>query len=141
MIRSEPKWAARALATTAQGYFVDTIKDVDDTWVEVAYEDGDVRVHGYVSKHEPPGRVHRPHDDENVQVIAPNGRLLGGTCLYGHEGGEAIGYAVANSPAEITAGSHTGWFEVAIDSPWGPLAFAATGANESELATCAPTSP
>jgi len=139
-IRTEPKWAAHPLATVADGYFVDALRDVDDTWVEVEYEDSDARVHGFLSKHEPPSRVHRPRDPETVALIAPNAKLVAGTCLYAREGGEAIGFVVGESLAELTAGTRTGWFAVALDTPWGPITFAAQGANEGELEKCGPAS-
>ncbi len=135
VIRTEPTWSARALATTANGYFVEEDKAVDDSWTIVTYEDGDVRVRGYLSRHDPPGRVHRPHETEGAQTIAPNGKLPAGTCLYAHEGGEAIGYVVVDSEAELAAGG-TGWFAAAVDTPWGPITFAARGPTEAELEKC-----
>jgi hypothetical protein len=141
VIRTEARWAAHALATTANTYFVDTIKEIDDAWLEVAFEDGDVKVHGFVSKHDPPGRVHRPPEVENAQAIAPNGKLVAGTCLYVRAGGEPIGFAVQEAPAEIAAGTRADWFDVAVDTPWGPITFAATGASETDLSPCPATSP
>jgi hypothetical protein len=138
VIRAEPRWAARALATTAQGYFVDVVKDVDQDWKEVVYADSDVSVHGYLSPHEPPGMIHPPRDGENIATISPNAKLPTGTCLYAREGGEPIGYAVQDTPTEIAAGMHTGWFDVAVDTPWGAVTFAAQGPTESELSACAP---
>ena len=58
VIRSEPRWGASELAVVANGYLLDTIRELDEAWTEVAYEDGDVAVHGFVSKSDPPGRVH-----------------------------------------------------------------------------------
>ena len=137
VIRSEPQWSARELATMATGYFVDEIKTVDDAWVEVGYEDGDVLVHGYVSRRDPPGRVHHPHEADPPPSIAPNATAPSGTCLYAREGGEQIGYLVGDHPVALDA-TQPGWFALAIDSPWGPITFAARGATEAELDACAP---
>jgi hypothetical protein len=137
VIRSEPQWSARELAVMATGYFVDEIKTVDTTWVEVGYEDGDVLVHGYISRRDPPGRVHHPHPSDALTSIAPNATAPSGTCLYAREGGEQIGYLVGDHAVALDA-THPGWFALAIDSPWGALTFAARGATEAELDACAP---
>jgi hypothetical protein len=137
VIRSEPRWAARELAVMANGYFVDQIREVDDAWVEVGYEDGDVAVHGFVSRRDPPGRVHRPHEADPPVVVAPNATAASGTCLYASEAGEPIGYLVGDRQVALDA-THAGWFALSIDTPWGPVTFAARGPTESELVACAP---
>ena len=142
VIRTEPTWSARQLAVMASGYFVDTIKELDDAWVEVSYEDNDVRVHGFVSKHDPPGRVHKPHEAETPPpAITPNATVATGTCLYAVEEGEPIGYVIGDPPAELAPGRTSGWFAVSLDTPWGPIAFAARGLVDSDLAACAPPVP
>jgi hypothetical protein len=139
VIRDEPRWSAHQLAVMANGYFLDTIAELDDAWVEVGYEDGDLEVHGFVSRHDPPGRVHRPREPELAPTpLAPNATIAGGTCLHAREGGEPIGYVVGDMPAEIEPGARAGWFAVSLDTPWGPIAFAAQGPTEGELVTCGP---
>jgi hypothetical protein len=137
VIRSEPQWSSRELAVMATGYFVDEVKAVDDAWVEVGYEDGDVVVHGYVSRHDPPGRIHHAHAGDPPPQVAPNASAASGTCLYTRQDGEQVGYLVGDTPVALEAG-HPGWFTLAIDSPWGPMSFAARGATETELDACAP---
>lgn len=137
VIRTEPRGAARELAIVANGYFVDVIREVDEAWTEVSYEDGDVAVHGFVSKRDPPGRVHRWHDTDGTPTITPDTTVASGTCLYARAQGDAIGYIVGNSPVELDdAGA--GWWTLTIDTPWGPLAFAAHGATRTDLLACAP---
>jgi hypothetical protein len=137
VIRSEPHWGARELAVMATGYFLDEIRDVDDAWVEVGYEDGDVAVHGFVSRRDPPGRLHHPREADAPPTVTPNATAPSGTCLYANDAGEPIGYLVGDRQVALDP-LHPGWFALSIDTPWGPLAFAARGATESELATCAP---
>jgi hypothetical protein len=141
VIRAEPRWAGGALAIMANGYFLDSLREIDEAWSEVSYEDGDVAVHGFVSRRDPPGRVHRWRDNDTPPVILPNTTLASGTCLYARPGGDAIGYIVGNRPVDLDeAGpADIGWWTVSIDTPWGPLAFAAQGPGKSELLQCAPT--
>jgi hypothetical protein len=137
VIRSEPRWAASELAIVASGYFLDTIRDVDDAWTEVSYEDGDVAVHGFVSKRDPPGRVHRWRETDGTPTIAPNATAASGTCLYARPNGDPIGYIVGNRPVDLDdAGPE--WWSITLDTPWGPLPFAARGATSTELVACAP---
>jgi hypothetical protein len=139
VIRTEPRWSARELAVMATGYFLDTIRDVDDSWVEVSYEDGDLAVHGYVSKHDPPGRVHRPQPASGaVTPTNPTATIASGTCLYARENADPIGYVVGDQHMDLEPTSHTGWYTLLIDTPWGPIAFAAQGPTETDLAACAP---
>ena len=141
VVRSEASWSARELGVMANGYFLDTIKELDDAWVEVGYEDTELRVHGFVSKHDPPGRVHKPHVAETpAATITANTTLAVGTCLYATEGGEPIGFVIDAVPAEwLAPAPTTGWFAVGLDTPWGPIVFAARGLVENDLATCGPT--
>jgi hypothetical protein len=137
VIRTEPRWGSSELAVVANGYFLDTIRDVDDTWTEVSYEDGDVAVHGFVSRHDPPGRVHHWREADLAPATTPNTTVASGTCLYARAGGDPVGYIVGNRPADLDdAGA--GWWTVTLDTPWGPIAFAARGALGTELLPCAP---
>nr|HEX4316869.1 hypothetical protein [Kofleriaceae bacterium] len=136
-IRSEPKWAARALAVMANGYFVDELAQVDESWVEVRYHDGDVLVHGYYGKHEPPERTHKPHAETPIVPVAPNATAASGTCLYARAGGDAVGFLVGDQRVELSPASD-GWSSLSIDTPWGPIAFAAHGSPGGDLVACAP---
>ncbi|HUJ57749.1 MAG TPA: hypothetical protein VLX92_04640 [Kofleriaceae bacterium] len=139
VIRSEPRWAGQQLAVMANGYFVDSVREIDDAWSEVEFEDGEVAVRGYLSRRDPPGRVHRTPAPESVAApVAPNATVASGTCLYGRDRGEPIGYVVGDRPALVEPGDQAGWFDVSLDTPWGPVAFAARGPSESELGACAP---
>jgi hypothetical protein len=138
VIRAEPKWAGGALAAMANGSFLDIVKEIDDAWVEVAYADGEVAVHGYVSRHGPPGRVHRTKDPEvPPPTVTANAKAASGTCLYAKQGGEAIGYIVGDQPVHLDDAG-TGWWTLAFDTPWGPIPFAARGPTQTSLAACAP---
>jgi len=137
VIRAEPRWVASELAIIANGYFLDTIRDVDEAWTEVSYEDGDVAVHGFVSKRDPPGTVYHWRDSDGTTTSSPNTTAASGTCLYARAGGDAIGYVVGNRPVELDdAGA--GWWTLTLDTPWGPIGFTARGATRNELAACAP---
>jgi len=137
IIRSEPRWSASELAVMASGYFLDTVRELDDAWTEVSYEDGDVAVHGFVSRREPPGRVYHWRDTDGTPIVAPSATVASGTCLYSRPSGDAIGYIVGNRPVDLDDGD-PGWWTLTIDTPWGPLAFAARGPSKTELAACAP---
>jgi hypothetical protein len=137
VIRTEPRWAASELAIMANGYFLDTIRELDDAWTEVGYQDGDVAVHGFVSKRDPPGRIHHWHEAEGTPITQPNTTVASGTCLYARAGGEPIGYIVGTRPVDLDD-TGAGWWSLTIDTPWGPLDFAAHGPSKTELALCAP---
>lgn len=137
VIRAEPRWAASELALMSTAYSLDIIRELDDAWTEVGYEDGDIVVHGFVSRRDPPGRLHHWRDVEPPPSVAPNTAVPGGTCLYARAGGDAIGYLVGNRPVALDDIGH-GWWSLTIDTPWGPLGFAARGPSKTELSACAP---
>jgi hypothetical protein len=134
VIRVEPKWAAQQLAVMNQGYFVDEIQVIDQAWSEISYEDGDLAVHGYVSKRDPPGRTHRKSAPEQLPALAPNGTANDGTCLFIE--GEEAGFIVGQQAVLVEPSSKPGWFVVTIDTPWGPISFDAKGPIETQLAKC-----
>lgn len=139
VIRREPRWGAEQLAVVANGYMLDTIREVDQAWVLVGHDDTDISVTGFISRREPPGTVHRVRDPEIVpQRITPNAKVPSGTCLYTHVKGEPIGYIVGD--ASVTADDlGNGWSAVTIDSPWGPIPFAAQGPTPLDFVACAPS--
>jgi hypothetical protein len=139
VIRAKPEWAAEELAVMANGYFLDTRKELAEGWTEVSYDDGDLSVHGFVSKRLPPGQVHRPHSDPETQPVpvTPNAKVASGTCLYARVKGDAVGYIVGEREVDLADGE-TGWFSLALDTPWGPIAFAARGPTRSDLMKCGP---
>lgn len=134
VIRAEPKWAGAQLAVLGQGYFVDELKQIDEAWSEIGYADGDVEVHGYVSKRDPPARTHRRRVVEASMPATPNATVADGTCLF--IAGDEVGFIVGDRELVVTKTDRVGWFSVTIDSPWGPLGFDAKGATVSELAKC-----
>jgi hypothetical protein len=139
VIRTEAQWSARELAVMANGPFLDTMKEIDDAWAEVLYEDGDVRVHGFVSKHDPPGRVHRPHEaPAGALSVTPNTLIATGSCLYSSDHGDAIGFVTSDVQGELATSRSAGWFEVGFDTPWGPITFAMQGPTDHELVKCQP---
>jgi hypothetical protein len=138
VVRTEPRWASRALATVATGYFLDTIQELDAAWVEVAYADGEVTLHGFVSRRDPPGRVHRSKDpDVPLPVVVPNAKVASGTCLYSRSAGDPIGYVVGDRDVELDD-LGGGWWTLTLDTPWGPIGFGARGPTKSDLVACAP---
>jgi hypothetical protein len=138
VIRREPKWASEQLAVVANAYMLDTMREIDQAWSLVAYDDSDLAMQGFVSRRDPPGRVHKPKDpDIAPQKITPNGKVASGTCLYARVKGEAIGYIVGDQDVTLDdAGG--GWWTLTIDSPWGPLPFSAQGPTNADLVGCAP---
>ncbi len=134
IIRAEPTWGAPQLALMNQGYFVDEVKAIDQAWSEVVYEDGDLAVHGFVSKQAPPGRTHRVKQPEHTPPLTPNVNAPDGTCLYSD--GEEVGFIVDAQPVLVEAGTKPGWSVLTIDTPWGPIGFDARGSADTELAKC-----
>lgn len=134
IIRAEPRWAGHPLAVVSHTYFVDAIKELDDAWTEVSYEDGDIVVHGYLSRRDPPGRTHRRKTFEPTSALVPNAAVRDGTCLYAL--GEPVGFIVGDREVYVEKTARAGWYTLAIDSPWGDIAFEARGATATELVTC-----
>ncbi len=142
VIRTEAKWGAAELAVMANGFTLDAVKELEDGWTEVTYDDGDVTVHGFVSTRLPPGQVHRPRAAPEVTPVpvTPNAKVPNGTCLYARAKGDPVGYIVGDRDVALAEGE-LGWFELTIDSPWGPIAFAARGPTRADLQACAPSAP
>ena len=136
VIRTEARWIGRQLAVMNQSYFLDTVAEVGDGWYEVAYEDSDVRVHGFASTRDPPGRTHRrPSPAPQPAQYAPNATVPNHTCLFVND--EPIGFLVGDQQVLLEPAARTGWMTITIDTtPWGPIQFDAHGPNESSLETC-----
>ncbi|HEX8114757.1 MAG TPA: hypothetical protein VF516_43805 [Kofleriaceae bacterium] len=137
VIRAEPRWAASELALMGTAYSLDIVRELDDAWTEVSYEDGDLVVHGFVSRRDPPGRLHHWSQSDPPPTVAPNATVASGTCLYDRTAGDAIGYVVGNRPVALDDLGN-GWWSMTPDTPWGALGFAAHGPSKTELAACAP---
>jgi hypothetical protein len=139
VIRTEPVWGNNQLAVATNGYQIDSLRELEDGWMEVGYSDGDVAVRGYASKRQPPGTIHRPKDpDAPPPVTAPNTKVASGTCLYAKRDGEAVGYIVGDQDVQLDDAGN-GWWTLAVDTPWGPMPFAARGPSGSALTPCAPS--
>ena len=138
VVRREPRWAGEQLAVVANAYSLDTHREIDQAWSLVGYDDNDIAVRGFVSRRDPPGRVHKPKDpDVAPQKITPTAKVASGTCLYANVKGEPVGYIVGDHDVTLDdAGG--GWWTLTIDSPWGPLPFAAQGPTQTSLTACAP---
>lgn len=138
VIRAEPRFGSRELALMVQSFVLETVREIDSNWVEVSYSDGDVRLHGVVSKREPPGRIDRPKDPERpLPEVTTNAQVASGTCLYSRPDGEPIGYIVGDRDVALDR-VDARWWVLMTDSPWGPLAFAARGPSRDTLTACAP---
>lgn len=134
VIRAEPRWAAHPLAIVGTTHFVDAIEELDDAWAKVSYEDGDVAVSGFLSRRDPPARTHRRKSVEPTSALAPNATVRDGTCLY--VDGEPVGFIVGDRPVYVEPAARVGWYTLAIDSPWGDIAFEARGVTATELLAC-----
>jgi hypothetical protein len=139
IIRAKPEWSGAQVALAANNYFVDIVRELDPKWTEVHYMDGDIRVRGFYQRYSPPGRTHRERvDPETAPIpIAPNAKVASGTCLFARAGGESVGYIVGDRDVQLETGTN-GWWSLAIDTPWGPINFAARGPTAIELDVCAP---
>ena len=138
-IRVEPRWGTRLLAVMGHGYFLDDVKDLGEGRHEVRYRDGDVRVHGFVAMHDPPEAVHGRRDEAPAPAppTPTPDPVASGTCLYGHVRGEPIGFIFGDAQVALEDGTGS-WFTITLDTPWGPMTFAAQGASRTELVACAP---
>ncbi len=134
IIHSQPQWAAQQRAVVSHSYFIDEVEELDAPWRDVVYEDSDVSVRGFLSTQEPPGRTHRRAEPESVTPTPTNATLPDHTCLY--SGGEQVGFLTGAQQVAVTSGPQVGWLTITIDTPWGPIDFAAKGATESTLETC-----
>ncbi len=139
IIRAKPEWSGAQLALAANNYFVDVVRELDPKWTEVHYQDGDIRVRGFYQRYSPPGRTHRERMDPDTAPIpiSPNAKVASGSCLYSRVGGESVGYIVGDRDVSLEPGTN-GWWTLAIDTPWGPINFAARGHAANELEVCAP---
>lgn len=133
-IRTEKRWAARSLAVARYSMFLETVEVLDEGWHRVAYRDGDVVVHGFLSKREPPSRITRRREQDPPVTITTNVTVPADTCLYG--GDEPIGFVIGDRAALVEPSPRVGWFTITLDTPWGPVAFDASGPTESSLAKC-----
>jgi hypothetical protein len=139
VIRAEPRWGTRQLAVMANGYYLEAVRDIDDAWSEIAYNDNDVALTGYVSKRDPPGRVNRKRPDPSLAPppVLPNTTVASGTCLHARVDGEPIGYVVGDAEVDLVDAGRS-WWTITINTPWGPIPFAARGPDPTTLVTCTP---
>ncbi len=133
-IRTEKRWASRALAVAHYSMFVDNTEALDDGWHRVTYADADVVASGFLSKRDPPSRTHRPREAESSTPLSTNITVPADTCLYA--GDEPIGFVVGDRPASLEPSPRVGWFTLTLDTPWGAVPFEARGPAESALAKC-----
>lgn len=134
VIHSQPQWAAEPRAVVSHSYFIDEVEELDAPWRDVVYEDSDVHVRGFLSTQEPPARTHRRPEPEPLPPTPTNATLPDHTCLYSD--GEQVGFLTGEQQVAVTSGPQVGWLTITLDTPWGPIDFAAKGATESTLETC-----
>jgi hypothetical protein len=134
IVRADPTWSSPQLAVMNQGYFVDQVRELDNGWWEISYDDGDLSLRGYVSRGDPPGRTTRRVASEPIAELATNATVRDGTCLYA--GGEPVGFLVGDRQVVLDKTPRPGWYTLTIDTPWSAIAFEARGPTETELDRC-----
>lgn len=135
-IRTEPRWGSQLLAALARTYFVNEVRAVDDAWSEVQYSDRAISVRGFASRRDPPVRLAaRAPSSAPLSGLDLNEKLTAGTCLYARVRGEVVGiandYFASTAPAD-----NEGWWNVTMETAWGPMTFAARRAGAWE--SCEP---
>jgi hypothetical protein len=138
-IRAEPRWGAPVLARVTYSTTIGIVKALDDGWYEVSFDDHDVRVHGFVSRKDPPGAVHAKRSAEVLARPAAPNRVPGGVCLYAS--GEVVGLVHGAAFGSLVPQERPGWFTFTVDTPWDTIDFDVRGATENDLAPCASSSP
>jgi hypothetical protein len=134
-IRRDARWSSLSLAIARHSMFFEQEGSVSkDGWGRAQYHDHDIWVHGYLSKRDPPSRYQPPPKAEPSVAITTNATVAADTCLYAS--GEPIGFVVDDRPALLESSPSVGWFDVILDTPWGPVAFEARGPTESTLEKC-----
>lgn len=132
-IRSEPRFTGQPLAVLARSYLVEEVRAIDDAWSEVQYRDGAISVHGFLSRRDPPHRLHRRPTDGAATPLATNEALPAAVCLFAAPEGEAIGVTVAPTPALVEETEREQWRAVTIETPWAPIRFHARRAQGAWL--------
>ncbi|MEZ4361220.1 MAG: hypothetical protein R3B48_13635 [Kofleriaceae bacterium] len=134
-IRAEPRWGGSLLAVVSRSRFLQDVRAVDDAWHEVRYGDGAVTIHGFASRRFPPVPLARRATSGSPAAMPSDETLPAGTCLYADVRGELVGRVIAELPATGDGEEEDGWRGVFVDTPWGPLRFAARRAL-GEWAPC-----
>lgn len=138
-IRSEPRVGSSVLALAAYSTTMGIVKPLDNGWYEVNYVDDDVRVHGFVSRQDPPGAVQpRRTTGFAAKTVGPN-RIAGGTCLYAS--GEVVGLAAGSISGSLVPSTRPGWFTFTVETPWDMIDFEVHGPTENDLDRCGSVSP
>jgi hypothetical protein len=93
-------------------------------------------VRGFASRRDPPVKVAaRAPSSAPISGLDLNEKLTAGTCLYARARGEVVG--IANDYFASTAPADSeGWWDVTMETPWGPMTFAARRAGSWQ--TCEP---
>lgn len=131
-IRAEPRWSTQHIAALARIYFVTEVRSLDEAWSEVQYEDRAVSVRGFASRRDPPVRLtSRASASQPSSALETNDKLTADTCLYARARGALVGVTRDAVAVAAVAADREGWWDVTMETPWGPLTFAAqrTGAT------------
>lgn len=125
-IRAEPRWGTPQLAALARIYFITEVRTLDDGWSEVEYSDRAVTVRGFASRRDPPVRLaSRATASQPSSQLDTNEKLTAGTCLHARARGELVGVTSDVVPVAAVAADREGWWDVTMETPWGPMTFAA----------------
>jgi hypothetical protein len=139
-IRVEPQWSARILAVMVGGLgsFLTVERNLPDDEYVVSYVDNDVAVRGYVSLREAPSPIRGELGQRPPPPQPPTpatATVAAGTCLYARERGEPIGFITESAAVDLEPASGS-WFTITLDTPWGPMAFAAQGTSATSMVAC-----
>jgi hypothetical protein len=139
VLRTESKWGSRELAVVAQPQLrVELVQSVDRMWSEIRYSDLEVQVSAFINKQMREGRIAETRGPETPPPkVSTNELAPSGTCLHARIDGEAIDYIVGDQRVGLDDAGD-GWWNLAVDTPWGPITFVARGSGKDTLAACAP---
>jgi uncharacterized protein YgiM (DUF1202 family) len=138
-IRTEPRTSSNLLGLVTYSTTLGIVKALDDGWYEISYDDDEVRVHGFVSRQDPPGLAHPRRTTGFVAKALGPSHIASGTCLYAN--GEVVGLTATVVAGTLVPSARSGWFTFTVDTPWDTIDFDVQGPTENDLVSCGSVSP